>query len=158
MILLLIWPYYWYDPTIGMILLLIWSYYWYDPTTDMILLLIWFYYWYDPTIDMILTLIWSYYWYYYWYDPTIEMILLLIWSYYWYDPTTDMILICGEPSHSIIRLYMSLLEVEFQKLVCLKVKFFDFRPWDCSENFGIYSQLDRKSKTWFFTFLDMYVS
>ena len=32
-----------------------------------------------------------------------------------------------------------------------------FRSWDYPETFGIYSQLDRKSKTWFFTFLDMYV-
>ena len=31
------------------------------------------------------------------------------------------------------------------------------RPWDSRENFGIYYQLDRKSKTWFFTFLSMYV-
>ena len=29
-----------------------------------------------------------------------------------------------------------------------------FRSWDYPENFEIYSQLDRKSKTWFFTFLD----
>ena len=32
-----------------------------------------------------------------------------------------------------------------------------FRSWDYPENFGIYSQLDRKSKTWFFTFLSVYV-
>ena len=31
------------------------------------------------------------------------------------------------------------------------------RSWDYPENFVIYSQLDRKSKTWFFTFLNMYV-
>ena len=33
-----------------------------------------------------------------------------------------------------------------------------FRSWDYPENFGIYSQLDRKSKTWFFTFPNVYVS
>ena len=32
------------------------------------------------------------------------------------------------------------------------------RTWGYPENFGIYSQLDRKSKTWFFTFLNVYVS
>ena len=32
------------------------------------------------------------------------------------------------------------------------------RPRDYPENFGIYSQLDRKSKTWFFTFLNMFIS
>ena len=32
-----------------------------------------------------------------------------------------------------------------------------FRSGDYPENFGIYSQLDRKSKTWFFTFLSVYV-
>ena len=32
------------------------------------------------------------------------------------------------------------------------------RPWDYVKNFGIYSQLDSKSKTWFFTFLKVYVS
>ena len=36
--------------------------------------------------------------------------------------------------------------------------FSHFRSWDYPENFGIYSQLDRKSKTWFFTFLNVYVS
>ena len=38
--------------------------------------------------------------------------------------------------------------------------FSHFRSWDYLENFGIYSQLqlDRKSKTWFFTFLNVYVS
>ena len=30
------------------------------------------------------------------------------------------------------------------------------RPWDYVENFGIYSQLDRKSKTCLFTFLYMF--
>ena len=30
-----------------------------------------------------------------------------------------------------------------------------FRSWDYPEHFGMYSQLDRKSKTWFFTFLDV---
>ena len=33
-----------------------------------------------------------------------------------------------------------------------------FRSWDYPEHFGIYSQLDRKSKTWFFIFLNVYVS
>ena len=33
-----------------------------------------------------------------------------------------------------------------------------FRSGDYPENFGIYSQLDRKSKTWFFTFLNVYFS
>ena len=33
-----------------------------------------------------------------------------------------------------------------------------FRSWDYPEHFGIYSQLDWKSKTWFFIFLDVYVS
>ena len=32
-----------------------------------------------------------------------------------------------------------------------------FRSWSYPGNFGIYSQLDRKSKTWFFTFLCVYV-
>ena len=32
-----------------------------------------------------------------------------------------------------------------------------FRLWNYLENFGIYSQLNRKSKTWFFTFLNVYV-
>ena len=32
-----------------------------------------------------------------------------------------------------------------------------FRSWEYPENFGIYSQLDGKSKTWFFNFLNMYV-
>ena len=32
------------------------------------------------------------------------------------------------------------------------------RPWDYPEHFEIYSQLGRKSKTWFFTFLRVYVS
>ena len=32
-----------------------------------------------------------------------------------------------------------------------------FRSWDYPENFGIHSQLDRKSKTWIFTFLNVYV-
>ena len=36
--------------------------------------------------------------------------------------------------------------------------FSHFRSWDYPENFGIYSQHDRKSKTWFFTFLSVYVS
>ena len=33
----------------------------------------------------------------------------------------------------------------------------DNRPGDYPENFGICSQLNRKSKTWFFTFLDVYI-
>ena len=33
-----------------------------------------------------------------------------------------------------------------------------YRPWDYPESFGIYSQLDRKSKTCFFTILNVYVS
>ena len=37
-------------------------------------------------------------------------------------------------------------------------KTFFFRPWDYPENFGIYSQLDRISKNWSFTFLNMHVS
>ena len=32
-----------------------------------------------------------------------------------------------------------------------------FRSWDYPEYFWIYSQFDRKSKTWFFTFFDVYV-
>ena len=32
-----------------------------------------------------------------------------------------------------------------------------YRPWDYPENFWICSQLDRKSKTWFFTFLNVYI-
>ena len=36
--------------------------------------------------------------------------------------------------------------------------FSHFRSWDYPEHFGIYSQLDRKSKTWFFIFLNVYVS
>ena len=32
-----------------------------------------------------------------------------------------------------------------------------FRSWDYSENFGIYSQLDRKGKSLFFTLFDVYV-
>ena len=32
-----------------------------------------------------------------------------------------------------------------------------FRSWDYPEYFGIYSQLNRKSKTWFLTFLNVYV-
>ena len=36
--------------------------------------------------------------------------------------------------------------------------FSHFRSWDYPEYFGIYSQLDRKSKTWFFIFLNVYVS
>ena len=36
--------------------------------------------------------------------------------------------------------------------------FSHFRSWDYPEHFGIYSQLDRKSKTWFFIFFDVYVS
>ena len=35
--------------------------------------------------------------------------------------------------------------------------FWHFRSWDYPEHFGIYSQLDRKIKTWFFTFLNVYV-
>ena len=33
-----------------------------------------------------------------------------------------------------------------------------FRSWDYPDNFGIYSQLDRKSKTWFLFFLNVCVS
>ena len=33
-----------------------------------------------------------------------------------------------------------------------------FRSWDYPENVGIYSQLDRRSKSWYFTFLNVYVS
>ena len=33
-----------------------------------------------------------------------------------------------------------------------------YRSWDYSENFGIYSQLDRTSKTWFFSFPNLYFS
>ena len=33
-----------------------------------------------------------------------------------------------------------------------------YRPWNHREDFGIYSQLNRKSKIWFFTFLNVYVS
>ena len=33
-----------------------------------------------------------------------------------------------------------------------------FRPWDYPENFGIYSQLNSKRKTCFFTFLNVYIS
>ena len=36
--------------------------------------------------------------------------------------------------------------------------FSHFRSWDYPDHFGIYSQLDRKSKTWFFIFLNVYVS
>ena len=36
--------------------------------------------------------------------------------------------------------------------------FSHFRSWDYPEHFGIYSQLDRKSKTWFLIFLNVYVS
>ena len=36
--------------------------------------------------------------------------------------------------------------------------FSHFKSWDYPEHFGIYSQLDRKSKTWFFIFLNVYVS
>ena len=32
------------------------------------------------------------------------------------------------------------------------------RRWDYPKNFGFYSQLDRKNKTWFFTFHKVYVS
>ena len=35
--------------------------------------------------------------------------------------------------------------------------FCHFRSWDYPEHFGIYSQLGRKIKTWFFIFLDVYV-
>ena len=34
-------------------------------------------------------------------------------------------------------------------------KWLSCRSWDYPENFGICSQLDRKSKTWFFTFLNV---
>ena len=34
----------------------------------------------------------------------------------------------------------------------------NFRSWDYPEHFGSYFQLDRKSETWFFTFLNVYVS
>ena len=43
-------------------------------------------------------------------------------------------------------------------LTNISQKFFDFKPWYYPENFGIYSQLERKSKTWFFTSLTVYVS
>ena len=33
-----------------------------------------------------------------------------------------------------------------------------YRPWDYPESFGIYSQLVRKSKTCFFTIVNVYVS
>ena len=33
----------------------------------------------------------------------------------------------------------------------------DYRPWDYPENLGICSRLDRESKTWFFTFLNVYI-
>ena len=33
-----------------------------------------------------------------------------------------------------------------------------FRSWDYPEHFGVYSQLDRRSKTWFFICLNVYVS
>ena len=33
-----------------------------------------------------------------------------------------------------------------------------YRSWDYLEHFGIYSQLNRKSKTWFFIFLNVYIS
>ena len=36
--------------------------------------------------------------------------------------------------------------------------FSHFRSWDYPEHFGIYSQLNRKSKTWLFIFLNGYVS
>ena len=36
--------------------------------------------------------------------------------------------------------------------------FSHFRSWDYLEHFGIYSQLNRKSKTWFFIFLNVYIS
>ena len=44
-------------------------------------------------------------------------------------------------------------------LLAWEAKFYvdDTRPWDYLENFGICSQLDRKSKTWFFTFLNVYI-
>ena len=32
------------------------------------------------------------------------------------------------------------------------------RSWNYPEHFGIYSQLNRKSKTWFFIFLNVYIS
>ena len=31
------------------------------------------------------------------------------------------------------------------------------RPWDYPENFGICFQLDRKTKTYFFTFFNVYI-
>ena len=33
-----------------------------------------------------------------------------------------------------------------------------FRSWDYPKNVGIYSQLDRRGKSWYFTFLNVYVS
>ena len=36
--------------------------------------------------------------------------------------------------------------------------FSHFRSWDYPEHFGIYSQLDRRSKNWFFICLNVYVS
>ena len=36
--------------------------------------------------------------------------------------------------------------------------FSDFRSWDHPEHFRIYCQLDRETKTWFFIFLNVYVS
>ena len=36
--------------------------------------------------------------------------------------------------------------------------FSKFRSWDYPENIGFSFQLDRKSETWFFTFLNVYVS
>ena len=43
-------------------------------------------------------------------------------------------------------------------VIAQKIDDDNYRPWDYPENFGIYSQLRRKSKTWFFTFLNLYVS
>ena len=45
----------------------------------------------------------------------------------------------------------------FNPLYLCKISSTRYRPWDYPENFGIYSQLDRKSKTLFFTFLNVYV-
>ena len=46
----------------------------------------------------------------------------------------------------------------FSLLHIISFLFCHFRSWDYPEHFGICFQLDRKSKTWFFILLNMYVS
>ena len=60
-------------------------------------------------------------------------------------------------AHKVVKRF-EIFWIFYSKHFFLKERGEHYRSWDYSENFGIYSQLDRTSKTWFFSFPNLYFS